>query len=69
MRTYVPVNYPFPPTQPHDGPPNPHPPSLPFSPVPLSRPPKALRQTQSSRAPFYPFFPRAHYKKGTKRMS
>lgn len=34
---------------------------LPFSPVPV--PPKALRQTQTSRAPFYPFFPRAHYKK------
>lgn len=36
----------------------PPPPSLP-SPIPI--PPKAPRQTQSSRAPFYPFFPRAHY--------
>lgn len=61
MRTYVPVNYPIPPAQPHEGPPNPQPPPPPSLPSPIPNPPKALRQTQSSRAPFYPFFPRAHY--------
>lgn len=61
MRTYVPVNYPIPPAQLHEGPPNPQPPPPPSLPSPISIPPKALRQTQSSRAPFYPFFPRAHY--------